>query len=210
LRRHRRIAVWIAALGLGGAGLIAAMADEGGKPSKLPPLKVNRSAAPRLVDGPKPEAPKPGDKPWADNTTCFVCHGNYQDDSLVRVHAVENIGCMQCHGPSVAHRNDEDHRTPPDIMFAPANIEAACAKCHANHDAPAKKVIARWQEKCPVRTNPAELVCTDCHGEHRLKFRSYWWDKKTRAFITPTEGQRIKMAPDLTKKPAEHVETKGK
>jgi hypothetical protein len=202
LKRYRRIAVCLGVLALGGACLLAAMADEDRKPSKLPPLKVNKSAAPRLSECPKTDAAKPGDKPRADNSACYVCHGNYQDESLVHVHAVENIGCIQCHGPSVAHRNDEDHHTPPDMMYGPADIEKACAKCHASHDVSAKKVITRWQEKCPARTNPAELVCTDCHGEHRLKFRSYWWDKTTRAFIKPSEGQRLKMAPDLTKKPA--------
>ena len=70
-------------------------------------------------------------------------------------------------------------------------------------DRPAAKVLARWQEKCPARNSPTELLCTDCHGEHRLKFRSYWWDKKTREFVVPKEGEpRTKPAPDLTKKPS--------
>ena len=70
-------------------------------------------------------------------------------------------------------------------MYAAADIDRACDKCHETHNAPARKVLARWQEKFPAKTNPGELVCTDCHGEHRLKFRSYWWDKKTREFVAP-------------------------
>ncbi len=134
---------------------------------------------PRLNEGAKKETLKPGEKPHADNTACLVCHGNYQDEPLAQWHAAANIGCVKCHGVSTAHRNDEDHRTPPDIMYATEDIDRACEKCHATHDAPARKVLARWQEKCPAKTHPRDIVCTDCHGEHRLKFRSYWWDKKT-------------------------------
>lgn len=181
---------------------LAAWAGDGDslKPAALPRLKVNKTAAPRLDEGPKKEALKPGGKPHADNTACLVCHGNYQDEPLAQWHAAANIGCVKCHGASTAHRNDEDHRTPPDIMYAADGIDRACEKCHATHDAPARKVLVRWQEKCPAKTHPRDVVCTDCHGEHRLKFRSYWWDKKTGAVITPKDGSRIKMAPDLTKK----------
>jgi len=181
---------------------LAAWAGDGDspKPAALPRLKVDKKAAPLLGDAPKKAVPKSGAKPHADNTACYVCHGNYQDEPLAQWHAAANVGCITCHGVSTAHRNDEDHRTPPDIMYAAADIDRACGKCHATHDAPAKKVLARWQEKCPAKTNPGDVVCTDCHVEHRLKFRSYWWDKKTGKFITPKEGARIKMAPDLRKK----------
>jgi hypothetical protein len=164
--------------------------------SGLPPLRVDKNA-PRLDDGGKKNA---SGKPKADNTACFVCHGNYQGEELAEKHAAGNIGCMSCHGPSVAHRNDEDHRTPPDVMFASKDISKACAKCHETHDVAAVKVIQRWKEKCPARTDTAEMVCTDCHGEHRMKFRSYWWDKKTREYIIPKPGEpRIKPGIDLTK-----------
>jgi hypothetical protein len=198
LRRGVLLPISLAVLVAAG---LAAWAGDGDSPKPaLPRLKVNRSAAPRLSDAPKKEVLKSDGKPHADNTACFVCHGNYQDERLAQEHAAANVGCIKCHGVSTAHRNDEDHRTPPDIMYAAADIDRACDKCHETHDAPARKVLARWQEKCPAKTNPGELVCTDCHGEHRLKFRSYWWDKKTREFIAPKDGQRIKMAPDLRKR----------
>ena len=88
----------------------AEMSDK--KPSGLKPLKVDKKAAVRLTEGPKTKAATANGKPHADNTSCYVCHGNYQGEELVDQHAVANIGCIKCHGESVAHRNDEDHRTP--------------------------------------------------------------------------------------------------
>jgi predicted CXXCH cytochrome family protein len=117
---------------------------------------------------------------------------------MVLAHAKEGTGCVDCHGQSYAHRNDEDNITPPDTMFAHEDIAKNCAECHDTHDAPAKKVLARWQERCPAVTNPEELVCTDCHGSHRLDFRTVWWNKKTRELIVRGD-QRVKFARDLTK-----------
>jgi hypothetical protein len=54
-----------------------------------------------------------------------------------------------------------------------------CAKCHEDHDASARKIIQRWQQRCPAKTRPNEIVCTDCHFEHRLPSRTVVWDKKT-------------------------------
>ena len=202
--RHRG---WITAVASSAIVIVVCLAAwaaemSGTKPAGLKPLKVNKSAASRLSDGPIKTPSKPGNGPCSDNTSCYVCHGNYQGEELVEQHAAENIGCIKCHGESAAHRNDEDHRTPPDVMFASKDIGPMCAKCHETHDTPAAKVIARWREKCPARTNPTELLCTDCHGDHRLKFRSYWWDKQTRAYVAPKPGElRIKIAPDLTKPP---------
>lgn len=176
----------------------------GAKPSALPPLKVDRGA-PLLLDSPPSEAKSSGKKkpvtgPVADNMACHVCHTTYEEESLAVVHAKANVGCVKCHGPSIAHRNDEDNITPPDIMFAADQIDAACVKCHETHDAPAKKVLATWHKRCPAKENPDQLVCTDCHGEHRMRFRSIWWDKKTRK-LANRQGEGVKYAPDYTKKP---------
>lgn len=138
------------------------------------------------------------DEILADNSACYVCHGNYQEEPFALSHAKEDVGCVDCHGESDDHRNDEDNITPPDTMYAAADIEPACAKCHETHDAPAAKVIARWQERCPAKTDPKTLVCTDCHGEHRLKFRTVWWNKKTGELAVRKAGQRTKAAVDLT------------
>ncbi|MGO9115421.1 MAG: cytochrome c3 family protein [Thermoguttaceae bacterium] len=174
--------VWIAAAGMVVmAGWLALAADRSEETAKgLSPLRVDR-AAPLLLDEPPPRSPTVVDpkKPIADNSACFVCHGNFQEESMVAVHAQENIGCVKCHGVSLAHRNDEDNVTAPDKMYAPARIDNACRVCHEDHDASPRKVIAMFQARFPPNTDPKKVVCTDCHGEHRLKVRSVYWDKST-------------------------------
>lgn len=113
------------------------------------------------------------------NGGCYVCHGNYRSESLVLSHAKEKVGCIQCHGESLPHQADEFHRTPPEKMYGPHNADKMCGKCHEAHDAPARKVIERWQQRCAAKADPKEIVCTDCHFEHRLSSRTVVWDKKT-------------------------------
>ncbi len=147
----------------------------------LPALIVDAEAPLLLEEAP---AAAPGDaaaKPrtTADNQACFVCHTNYRDEPLAAVHAAGNVGCMECHGASNEHRNDENNTTPPGKMYPREAIERACAACHDSHDAPARAVIARAVERSLNLQDPGALVCTDCHGAHRLKLRSVRWDKKT-------------------------------
>jgi len=168
-----------------------------------PPLVVNKDAPLLLEDAPA-EKPKDEEEVKADNSACYVCHTNYQTEEFVQWHAKEDVGCIDCHGKSYAHRNDEDNITPPDKMYAPEDMEKkCCAECHDEHNAPAAEVIARWQERCPAKTDPKAIVCTDCHGEHRLAFRTVWWNKKTGELIIRKEGELIKRAEDLKKTPAE-------
>jgi hypothetical protein len=158
-------------------------AEDGGEKPKLPPLVIDRSL--RLDES---SAEKAKAQQFLDiNQACFVCHENYKTEELVGWHAQEKVGCIKCHGPSLAHRNDEDNVTPPDIMFPPEKIEAACIECHDTHDAPAKDVIARWQQRCPQKTDPAALLCTDCHGHHRLEKRVVRWDKSTGKLLGTTD-----------------------
>lgn len=151
-------------------------AEQGASAPPLSKLKVDRSA-PLLLDDAPQSAPAP--KTGADNEACFCCHTNYREEQFAGYHAKGDIGCVDCHGQSHAHRNDEQNTTPPEVMYPTEAIEACCQKCHDTHDAPAAKVIATWQERCPGKTDPAELLCTDCHGDHRLKLRIVQWDKKT-------------------------------
>lgn len=154
-----------------------------------PPLVVDKNT-PLLLEEPPEEDPwdvHPG--PVADNVACYCCHANYQEDEFVVYHAKANVGCVKCHGPSHAHRDDEDNVTPPEVMFPPEKIASNCRECHGTHDAPARKVIAVWQERCPKKTKPEEVLCTDCHGRHRLKSRTVRWDKKTGKLIV--RGQKI-------------------
>jgi hypothetical protein len=149
---------------------------------KLPPLTVDKSA-PLLLDAPGEKSAGKAKEPSSLNQACFVCHNNYTEEQMVTVHAKEKVGCIDCHGPSFAHRDDEDNVTPPDIMYPLDKIDVACQKCHETHDAPAKKVLTRWQERCPGKKDFATVVCTDCHGQHRLEKRVVRWDKKTRQLL---------------------------
>jgi hypothetical protein len=160
-----------------------------------PPLSLEG-----LLDEKLPEAPEVDPDVKVDNSACYVCHENYNGEELVLQHAKEEVGCIDCHGKSSEHRDDEDNITPPDEMYGPGDIGKQCGECHEQHDADAVKVIGRWQERCPAKTDPKTIVCTDCHGTHRLRFRTVWWDKKTRKLIIRKEGQRTKVAPDLTRK----------
>lgn len=180
----RSVLLVIAGLGLFWAGWMRFSEADSEKPNahatSPPPLQVDRKTAPRLEDLPSASpANKKEVKKRADNSACYVCHGNYDGEPLAQVHAEANVGCVECHGPSLGHRNDEDHLTPPEKMYPAEKIEPACQACHDTHDAPAKKVLARWREKCPDKTDPKQLVCTDCHGEHRLPRREIVWDKHT-------------------------------
>jgi len=150
---------------------------------ELPPLVIDKSA-PLLLEEPSVKKDK---KFVRINQTCFVCHDNYQDEPLMIVHAKEEIGCVDCHGESVAHRNDEDNITPPDLMYPLDKIDDACGECHGTHDAPAAKIIARWQARCPEKEDVKQIACTDCHGRHRLKARTVRWDKSTGKLLVNVE-----------------------
>ncbi len=161
------------------------------------------AAAPPLslegyLDEKLPEATGNEPKLKVNNGSCYVCHGNYDEESLVVTHGKGEVGCIDCHGKSLDHRGDEDNITPPEKMYALKDVDKMCGKCHDEHDAPAEDVVARWQERCPKKTDPEQIVCTDCHFEHRMRFRTVWWDKATGELVIRKEGQRIKRAEDST------------
>ncbi len=183
----------------GRAAGAAADEKEGEKPAGPPPLVIDKNP-PRLSDGP------PEKDPWdvpagpvADNTACYCCHANYEKEPLAQEHAKANVGCVKCHGASHKHRNDENNVTPPDTMFPPEKIDPGCRQCHKTHDVAATLVIKRWQERCGTKAKPKEIVCTDCHGEHRLKSRSVRWDKSTGKLIIPGKEQGAGKAAESTK-----------
>jgi len=157
----------------------ASAGDEAGgaKAPPLPALKVDRSA-PLLLDEPPAKEAK-SQTFLRINDACFVCHGNYREEPMAVSHAKNEVSCIDCHDASLAHRNDEDNVTPPDKMYPVAKIDASCAECHDTHDVPAREVLKRWQERCPQKTDFAQIVCTDCHGNHRLTRRTVRWNKAT-------------------------------
>jgi len=111
----------------------------------------------------------------ADNSRCHVCHINYEDEKLAVTHAGANIGCERCHGASDAHCSDEDNVTPPDVMFPLSKVNAFCMKCHRRDAIDIKPHQQLLEGTAPKR----KRHCTDCHGEHRLGYRSQRWDKTT-------------------------------
>jgi hypothetical protein len=167
-----------------GIGVDKISSPEGGESAAAdapPPLVIDEDA-PLLLDEPaesEKHSPASTTRALKDNIACFVCHANYREEALASQHAVKNVGCVDCHGPSYAHRNDENNITPPDRMYPADKIDQACRKCHTTHDVPAAKVIACWQQRYADKTTAETIVCTDCHGDHRLKLRTVRWDKKT-------------------------------
>ena len=156
----------------------AALWDDPPQKKALPPLEIDKDE-PLLLDSAAKPAPDRGKKSEADNGPCFVCHANYKKEPLAVKHAAHNVGCMNCHGASEAHRNDENNITPPEIMYPLATLDAACRECHQHHDVTARHVVAQFVKKNPGRTDVSQLVCTDCHGEHRLAHRTVHWDRAT-------------------------------
>ncbi|HUT46877.1 MAG TPA: hypothetical protein VMX36_11375, partial [Sedimentisphaerales bacterium] len=58
--------------------------------------------------------------------------------------------------------------TAPDIMYPRPKINPFCMGCHT------KDEINTDQHK-PLFANVEKLVCTDCHGSHRLEVRKCKW-----------------------------------
>jgi sugar phosphate isomerase/epimerase len=168
------------------ARFLLGAAASAAKTTALPPLQVDKNA-PLLLD----ELPEPSDTPTpavgrpspANNTSCYVCHLNYKEEPFARWHTEAGVGCAQCHGESREHAADEANTTPPTVMYWPSKIDPSCARCHNYHNAPAQTVLARWQERSSGKTDSAAAVCTDCHGEHRLKLRTIIWDKQSRVLL---------------------------
>ncbi|MHC4646917.1 MAG: cytochrome c3 family protein [Planctomycetota bacterium] len=93
------------------------------------------------------------------NAACYVCHIGFVKEQISKVHLGKDIGCIDCHGLSAPHANDENiGATPPDIMFERDEVDTMCLKCHSRHEISAEE-LAKYQ---------SHPVCTDCHGSHRL------------------------------------------
>lgn len=115
--------------------------------------------------------PGPGEpdetNPLGANAGCYVCHIPFVSEKLSKIHLQAKVGCIDCHGISAGHANDEDiGATKPDIIFDGAQTNKMCVKCHESHDVPAEEVIARWLERGSDKKQPK---CTDCHGSHRIQ-----------------------------------------
>ena len=110
----------------------------------------------------------------ADNSRCFVCHINYMAEDLAVTHARADMGCADCHGESDEHIADESwasggNGTAPDIMYPKPKINPFCMGCHP------KEKIDTPQHKPLFAAGGMQMVCTDCHGDHRLTNRKCKW-----------------------------------
>ena len=120
-----------------------------------------------LTDETEHQADDPLDAIWA-NAACYVCHTSFVKEELGTVHLKDKVTCVKCHGLSAAHANDEDiGATPPDVVFRRDQIDRMCEECHETHDAPARKVLARFLERRLSLKSPP--TCTDCHGRHKIE-----------------------------------------
>ncbi|MFH1921180.1 MAG: hypothetical protein ABIP48_15030 [Planctomycetota bacterium] len=160
-----RAVVLLAAIGF--AGMVA-LSSLGGPPPETAGQENDASSG-QETDASDDDDDDAMIDPMGPNAACYVCHTTFVYEELSNVHLPEKVTCVRCHGISAAHANDEKiGATLPDITFKRDKIDAACstADCHAKHDAPARKIIARWLERKPPES-PA--VCTDCHGMHKIE-----------------------------------------
>lgn len=139
-----------------------------------------------LLEGVCAKLPKPAEREPADNSYCYVCHTNYQEESLAKTHASVGVGCESCHGMSDEHSADEDGLTPPGIMWPKKWINATCMECH-----PRDALVKQDGHRKFLREPLPDETCSGCHGtEHRLKVRTRVWDKKTRKLLS-CDGVRM-------------------
>jgi predicted CXXCH cytochrome family protein len=93
------------------------------------------------------------------NAACYVCHMGFVKEQISKTHLSKKITCIDCHGLSASHANDENiGATPPDITFEHDQVDKMCLKCHKRHEISTEE-LAKYQ---------LHPVCTDCHGGHKL------------------------------------------
>lgn len=108
-----------------------------------------------------------------DNSTCMVCHMDFQFEDLSQTHEVAGVPCARCHGFSAAHQMDEMSATTPDFLFGRKEIPGLCSACHEDGHANPDAVDAfreqwRGKQRPNGRSVAADSVCTDCHGNHAI------------------------------------------
>jgi len=165
---------WLA-IGLISSGLLLISAcreceqcDDAGPSGEVVQGQVRAGADTQPAD-----AEEDGFELLGSNAACYVCHMTFVEEELSVVHLEAKVGCVDCHGISAGHANDEDiGATPPDKVFKGDKIDQFCRMCHETHDVDPAKVVARWQERSEGKpaTQPAQqtIRCTACHGEHRI------------------------------------------
>ena len=185
MRQRFSVAALGAALALGLFLLASAAPPKDGSPpvsgSAAPSTGAQKTGA--AGNHPLPAGAKAAP---ADNSYCYVCHTNYEEESLVHGHQVVGVGCEKCHGPSTKHSGDEDNITPPDRMFAHADVDRFCITCHAEDKLRKNDIHKEW-----LQDEVRDDTCNDCHGRfHHLAVRTRRWDKHTGKLIAD-DGVRM-------------------
>ncbi len=146
-------------------------------------LTIGLAALHLLLPGDAASMP-PAEKPQVtvklntvtSNYDCYVCHIPFVQESLAAVHAKAAVWCGRCHGPSIAHIEDENiGATPPDVVFEKHAIDRMCAECHDPEEHSRLKGNTRSERLAAGKKAQQEIkgrkisvtgVCTDCHGSH--------------------------------------------
>ena len=136
---------------------VAAVSENEAETTGGPPPLVVDTSAPLLLDEPAEEEEASAvltTQAASANTACFVCHANYKAESLANDHVRADIGCVNCHGQSSAHQNDENNITPPETMYSADKIDPFCRSCHKAHNISPRNIIVRWVKRNPDKTAP--------------------------------------------------------
>jgi len=108
----------------------------------------------------------------ADNSSCLVCHIDFQEETLSIKHEESGVGCKDCHGVSEDHSQDELNILFPDVMFGRAEVVPFCTSCHKQEEHPKGDIYQLFLKKWTGKYRPHgrlihnNSICTDCHGEH--------------------------------------------
>ncbi|MHC4177535.1 MAG: hypothetical protein ACYSWU_08515 [Planctomycetota bacterium] len=113
------------------------------------------------------------DSGWEeDNSSCLVCHIDFETEKISSIHLEAELTCMACHGDSDAHRSDEFNIVRPDVIWGRTEQEAFCKQCHEKHKYPEK--VEAFHEEWDSRRRPngryvaPDSACMDCHGDHAV------------------------------------------
>jgi len=153
----------------------AAPAADGGSSSSAESDEVSGGGEMILVTNPRYNRDNPllfDSGHESDNSSCMVCHVDFEEELIARVHLEAGITCMACHGDSLSHRSDEFNITRPDVIWGRAEIEPFCRQCHLQHKHPDKVEVYRKEHLSQRRENgryvSVDSPCTDCHGKHAI------------------------------------------
>ena len=128
---------------------------------------------------------------------CVHCHGqssaHRNDENNTTppeiMYPAEKIDpfCRGCHTA---------HDIPPRTIIArwlkrsEKEANPSCCGCHEEDDVPPEQVVVRWKERSLDKneTDPGNIICTDCHGDHRMKLRTVIWDKASGRLLRTNTG----------------------